>query len=48
MNATAEFYKFILDLVTTILNYGPLGLALGGLFTVFFILKNFDLKRRGK
>lgn len=48
MSATAELYKFILELVTTFLNYGPLGLAFGGLFTLFFVLKNFDLKRRGK
>lgn len=48
MSEIQQFYKFIIDLVQTCLNYGPLGLAMALLAKDFYILKNFDLKRRGK
>lgn len=44
----SEPYLFAIKFTETILNYGPLGLAFGGLFTLYVVITQFDLKKRKK
>lgn len=43
-----QIYDFLIRLVETFLNYGALGIALGELFFIWYMAKNFDFTRRKK
>ena len=41
-----QAYDFIIRLVETFLNYGALGIAMGELVFIFWVVQNFDFTRR--